>query len=57
MDALTLATEQLRQGFVDCHNNSTDDFHSLGVEVELLRDHLGVAVLEEAEEGEKIAGP
>ena len=32
----------MHQGFVDCHQDSPDNFYSLGVDVELLRDHLGV---------------
>ena len=42
LDALTLVIEQLRQDFVDWNQNSTNDFHSLVVKVELLRDHLGI---------------
>ena len=41
IEMLHLSFEKLRTGLVDCQTILADSFQSLGIKVELLRDHLG----------------
>ena len=41
LNSLNFATDRLRYGIIDYHQGETDDFHSLGVKTQLLRDYIG----------------